>query len=167
MTLLSTLGKHVWRTGPFAANPNYGRSFNDGYLARKYSDPRSFNDIVSSTATVSGDFCSAIKTQYGTSVSTHPNPPIGTAIAEKTWSQQDIRFIKGCANDRINSLRYSASVSGEGPYDCGTSTEGHGFDGYPFQFAPDRCTYVYWSGKTVKFTDGVVALTDIYFYWQC
>merc|ERR1712227_38667 len=71
-------GAHVWRTGPFAQNPNKGWHFNDGSLARIHSSPRStFRDIVSSTAYINTDnMCSAIKTQYGDMTSTHPDPPV-------------------------------------------------------------------------------------------
>ena len=165
--LLSTLGSWVYRRGPFGQNPNYGWWFNDGNLARKYSDPKTFNDIVQSLTYQDGGVCSTIQTTYGNRISTHPSPSAGSPESSKDWTGQKIRFIKGCSSNRINSLSYTSSIQGDGPYNCGSSNEGYGYDGYPFQFTRERCTYLYWAGKTVKLTSGDVALTDIYFYWKC
>merc|ERR1712179_53351 len=158
-------GSWVYRTGPFAPNPNYGRYFNDGNIARK-SEPKTFNDIVQTIAYKStDDVCAGIQTIYGTTTTTHPRIPDGTAQTPKDWTGQTIRLITGCSTDRINSLTYDASITGDSPSNCGTSTKGQAYNGYPFQFARDRCHLVYWSGKIVKFTDSKHALTDIYFYW--
>merc|ERR1711915_739104 len=155
-------GRFVYRTGPFAANPNYGTYFNDGYAARKYSDPRTFKSIVQTIAFKgTDDVCAAIQTNYDGTTTLHPMFS-GTGETPKDWVGQQIRSIRGCANNRINRLSYSVSIGGEGAYDCGTSTKGQAFNGYPFQFDRNRCTFVYWSGRTVKFTDGTDALTDIY-----
>lgn len=153
-------GHFYYKTGPFGPNPNSYKYFSDGGAGRK-------GDITNSVAYVEGDLCSGIETTYGNLVTTHPRVPGGTAQAPKDWTDQTIKSIKGCSSNRINSLSYSASIDGAGPYNCGSSTEGYGYNGYPFQFQRDRCTYDYWDGRIVKFMDGNEYLTDVYFYWKC
>ena len=53
----------VYRTGPFAPNPNYGRYFNDGNIARKYS-PSEFRDLTQSIAFEDGEMCSGIDVMW-------------------------------------------------------------------------------------------------------
>ena len=163
----------VYRTGPFAPNPNYGRYFNDGNIARKYS-PSEFRDLTQSIAFEDGEMCSGIETSYSlgsgstAKISTkHPHIPDGSAKTPKDWTANTIKSIVGCSTARINSLDYSSNIDGSDAYKCGTSTKGHGFNAYPFQFTRDRCTYLYFSGNTFKKDNGWTVLTDIYFYWSC
>ena len=170
------LGTWVYRTGPFGQNPNYGRYFNDGYAARNPITPRTFHEIKTTLFykdTDADNVCVAISTTYGSSPGTttiHRNPPLVTDATTTGWNNP-IRVIKGCSSNRINKVSYSDQQDGKNAKTCGeegTKAKGQAFNAYPFQFDPHRCTYVYWSGKTVKFnTDGKEYLTDVYFYWKC
>ena len=163
----------VYRTGPFAPNPNYGRYFNDGNIARKYS-PSEFRDLTQSIAFEDGEMCSGIETSYSlgsgstAKISTkHPHIPDGSAKTPKDWTANTIKSIVGCSTARINSLDYSSNIDGSDAYKCGTSTRGHGYNAYPFQFTRDRCHFLYFSGYTFKKDNGWTVFTDLYFYWSC
>lgn len=154
-------GHHYYKTGPFATNPNNNKYFTDGGVFRKGGD------ITSSTAFVEGDLCSGIRTLYGNIQTSHPRLPGGTSKAPKDWTANTIKSIKGCSSDRINSLSYSVNIDGTDSYKCGQSIEGYGYNGYPFGFQQDRCTYAYWDGGIVTSSDGQEYLTNVYFYWKC
>jgi len=163
-------GKQLVRTGPFASNVNRGFPFSTQTVSGlKTHDPKqnTLNSIIPFTD--SDNICSGTTWKYqGQQDKTTPTGvPQTQKQAEIDIANLPITSIKGCFNDKINSISYYQEINSHSTLaaSCGSNTEGIGFNAYPIDQRTNGCKFAFISGESETTTD--VYLTDVYFYWDC